>query len=121
LDYFLKEKGGDAAKDLKGLIAKIMANENVMKRFRLADSEHGKRYYATPPEIFARFFEKFVHVKMKDRGLYNIFMSKYKEDSEGAKIKDGTLGRSVYLTDNEFRLYQKDFDIITQQIRRISF
>lgn len=75
-----------------------------------------RRYLLQKNEIFARAFEKYVNHKLKQKGWFNVFFSKFKYE-EG---KDNTALYGYYLTDNEFRSVEKDFDKLIHAIS-ISF
>lgn len=99
------------------LIDKI-ADTAAYKRMENADKGKAQPYYANRTEIFARLFEKWVIVKMKDKGMKNAFMSKFKMELQADKTEDKTVGNKVYLTDSEFRAVEKDIDAIFALMRK---
>ncbi len=73
-----------------------------------------QKYLLQKNEIFARAFEKYINYKMKNKGWFNVFFTKFKYE-EG---KDKTVSYSYYLNDNELRAIEKDFDRLIDAISK---
>jgi len=115
--------GESSNKNLLGLCKKLMHGiyfENgkaspYVRRLR----EHSRRQYLQlPQEVFARAFEKYVVYKLKQRGWFNVSLSKFKFVSAGGSGADKTLKQNWYLTDNEFKRIEKVFDQLLLAIRK---
>lgn len=84
-----------------------------LKRLRRTGPQYG--YYARCVEIWARMGEKYVAMKMKDKGHFNAFFGKFKHGSK-VKRRDG-LKDPVYLTDNEMRALMPQMEAIMNAYR----
>ncbi len=73
-------------------------------------------YYARCNEIFARSFEVYVYLKMKQKGCFNVFLAKGKYDDDGKLTNK--FSKRVYPTENEMRNVMKDFDLLISKMKQ---
>ena len=81
---------------------------------RVVDTE--SEYYARCNEIFARSFEVYVYLKMKQKGYFNVFLAKGKYDDDGKLTNK--FSKRVYPTENEMRNVMKDFDLLISKMKQ---
>lgn len=65
-------------------------------------------YYQRRAEIFARIFEKWAVVKLKQKGVYNYFFTKMKHESDDVQ-------GNIYLTNKEFEAVEPLMDRFIQE------
>ena len=81
-------------------------------------SESSLMYWGSKLEIFARCFEVYVFVKLKDKGYFNVFLSKGKHSDESGKLRNA-FAKSFYLTENECRPLMPLFDDLIREIKKL--
>lgn len=101
---------------MKKLIDKVCYDTNgqsseYVKRVKKHSS---RKYLLQKNEIFARAFEKYINYKMKKRGWFNVFFTKFKYEAG----TDKTISYGYYLTDSELRAIERDFDHLIDAIRK---
>lgn len=107
---------------MQRLIKAICLDENGNKSeyfnrvAKYADDREKREYWLSKVEIFARAFEVYVFVKLKDKGYYNIFLSKGKFSDES--ISTG-FDKKVYMTVNECKNILPQFDEVIAEIKKL--
>lgn len=75
-----------------------------------------RAYWCSKVEIFARCFEVYVYLKLKEKGYFNVFLSKGKHD-EG-KLANNFDSR-IYPTENEVRAITPEMDAVLVKIKAL--
>jgi uncharacterized protein YbcV (DUF1398 family) len=101
---------------MKNLIDKICYDSygHSTEYINRVKKHSNQKYLLQKNEIFARAFEKYINYKMKNKGWFNVFFTKFKYE-EG---KDKTVSYGYYLSDNELRAIEKDFDRLLEAISK---
>ena len=86
---------------------------------RVIEASEGRlAYWGSKLELFARCFEVYVFVKLKDRGYFNVFLSKGKHSEGSGKLRNG-FSRLFYPTENECRPLVPLFDDLIREMKKL--
>ncbi len=104
---------------MKNLFLKLCYKDKEGKEM----TDFGKRivdtrseYLMRCNEIFARSFEVYVYLKMKNKGYFNVFLAKGKYD-ENNKLTN-KFSKAIYPTEQEMRSVMKEFDLLISKMKQ---
>ncbi len=103
---------------MKNLLMKLCFTDSTAK----TKTDFGKRiaktrskYYQETCEIFARSFEVYVYLKMKEKGYFNTFLSKGKYNEN--KLSN-SFNPKYYPSEQEMRSVRKEFDLLISKMKQ---